>query len=89
MKAGIREYILQLCSNWEKLSRFNSASYSLIMYYNKVIGILSSVDGVEVITECMLNGFGTNTVYPQTASERGQQVPTYDESLINITEVEQ
>ena len=89
MKAGIRGYILQLCSNWEKLSRFNSASYSLIMYYNKVIGILSSVDGVEVIKECMLNGFQTDTVYPQTASERGQKVPTYDESLIDITEVEQ
>lgn len=87
IKSSIKDYIHTLCSNWENLSTFNSISYSVILYYNKILGLMSMVDGVDVVVDCTVNGTRGNISYTQNASLFGQNIPKYVDNQITITEV--
>ena len=86
IKRGIKDYITQLCMGWEQLSTFNRVSYSLVMNYNKILGIMSNVEGVDLVVSMTLNGETTDVTFVQNGTVGGQNVPVYSEDDIVITE---
>lgn len=55
----MRAYIKTMGEEWGKMGSWNNASYSLVLYYNRVVAILNNIDGVEIATGILVNG---NTV---------------------------
>lgn len=86
IKRGIKDYITQLCMGWEQLSTFNRVSYSLVMNYNKILGIMSNVEGVDLVVSMTLNGGTTDVTFVQNGTVGGQNVPVYSDDDITITE---
>lgn len=71
----IAAYIKSICAEWGTMSEWNVASYSLILYLNKVLGILNNIDGVEVASSILINGESQNLVFNQINVVGGQTIP--------------
>lgn len=71
----IASYIKSICAEWGTMSEWNVASYSLILYLNKVLGILNNIDGVEVASSILINGASQNLVFNQINVVGGQTIP--------------
>lgn len=71
----LNEYIYELCQSWGEMSAWNMASYSLTVYYNKILAILNTLDDVEVATNVKVNGGSLNITLTQTPAVNGQKIP--------------
>lgn len=65
---AMNEYIKEQCEYWGEMSKWNVASYSLTIYYNKVLSILNNIDGVEVATSMIINQDRADIILTQTAN---------------------
>lgn len=57
----INAYFKVMLDDWGTMGTWNHASYSLILYYNRVVTILNDLDDVEVATNVMVNN-GTDDI---------------------------
>jgi uncharacterized phage protein gp47/JayE len=78
----IREYILDLCSDWGTMGSWRSAEYSTIIYINKVLGIINSIPGVLVANNVKINGEATDLILTEKGTIGGQQVPVFNSVVI-------
>lgn len=82
---AIENYLLEQCRYWGEMSAWNKATYSLVIYYNKIVSVLNNIDGVEVASNVLLNGNTSDSVLVQTAHIYGTKVPEL--GTVTLTEV--
>lgn len=71
----LNEYILDQCKSWGEMADWNLATYSITIYYNKVLSVLNNLDSVEVATSVMVNGDRADIVLQQQPQVDGQRIP--------------
>lgn len=71
----LNEYIMDQCQSWGEMAAWNMASYSLTIYYNKILAVLNNLDGVEVATNVKVNGGTLNITLAQYPTTNGQKIP--------------
>lgn len=71
----LNEYIMEQCLSWGEMAAWNMASYSLTIYYNKILAVLNNLDGVEVATNVKVNGGTLNITLVQNPTTNGQKIP--------------
>lgn len=81
----LNEYIIEQCQYWGEMAQWNVASYSITIYYNKILSILNNLDGVEVATAVRLNGGTLNITLAQTPYLNGQKIPHL--AVVTLTQV--
>lgn len=79
----IKTYIKDLCSKWGEMGSWRSVDYSIVIYINKIIGIINSIDGVEVAENIKINGSSNNLVLTETGTINGQQIPVFNSVLLS------
>lgn len=81
----INEYIQTLCESWGRMGNFNSATYSLIIYLNKILGILNGIYGVEVANNVKINNAESDLVLTESGVINGQEIPVL--SGVSLTQI--
>ena len=51
--------------------------YRIIIYVNRIIGILNSIDGVEVANLVRINGSASDLILNESGTIGGQNVPSF------------
>lgn len=69
----INAYFKILLDAWGTMGSWNHASYSLVLYYNRVVTILNDLDDVEVATNVLVNGASNDITFTENAT--AQQIP--------------
>lgn len=78
----VREYIIDLCSEWGTTGSWRSAEYSMIIYINKLLGILNSIPGVLVANNITINGSTNDLILTEQGSIGGQQIPVFESIVL-------
>ena len=78
----IKEYLSDLCSEWGEMGSWQSASYSITIYINKILGILNSKPGVLVANNIKINGYSSDLVLTEQGTIGGQQIPVFDSVIL-------
>jgi uncharacterized phage protein gp47/JayE len=78
-ETDINKYISDLCSGWGNMGSWRSVDYSMAVYINKIIGIINSIDGVEVADDIKINGSASNLVFTEVGEIGGQQIPVFND----------
>lgn len=81
----IRQYILDLCSDWGTMGSWRSAEYSMVIYINKVLGIINSIPGVMVANNVEINGSANDLVLTEQGTIDGQQIPVFNS--VTLTQI--
>lgn len=69
----VEAFIKSQCALWGNMASWNSATYSITLYINRFIAILTDIDGVEVANNVLVNGGSTDIVITNTA--QSQNIP--------------
>ena len=76
-ETDVKAYILELCKEWGTMGSFNIPTYTIIIYVNRIIGILNSIDGVEVANLVRINGSASDLILNESGTIGGQNVPSF------------
>lgn len=69
----IEAHFKSILDDWGTMGTFNQSSYSLTLYYNRIVTILNDLNDVEVATNVLVNNASNDIVFTESASV--QQIP--------------
>jgi uncharacterized phage protein gp47/JayE len=69
----IEAHLKSILDDWGTMGTFNQSSYSLTLYYNRIVTILNDFNDVEVAMNVLVNNATNNIVFTESASV--QEIP--------------
>ena len=76
----MNEHFKTMLEDWGKMGSWNNATYSLVLYYNRVVTILNNIDGVEVANDVYVNGQTVNIGFIE--NKDWQQIPVLNSLVL-------
>lgn len=81
-EAQIRTYMKDLCAEWGQMGSWRNAEYSMVIYINKVLGIINSIDGVLVANNIKINGDSDDLILTEQGIIGGQEIPVFNSIVL-------
>lgn len=76
----MNDFFKTMLEDWGKMGSWNNATYSLVLYYNRVVTILNNIDGVEVANDVYVNGQTVNIGFIE--NKDWQQIPVLNSLVL-------